>query len=63
MARYLRVKTRDRTGLAVLAVQPVVLAAVMALVFTVPTTLMLFMLALSCMWFGMSASVRVISTG
>ncbi len=57
-ARYLKVKLRDRTGMLVLSVQPLVLAAVMWVVFSVPTTPMLFMLALSCMWFGMSASVR-----
>lgn len=58
VARYFRVKMRDQTGMFVLGVQPVVLAAVMWLVFPEPTTPMLFMLALSCMWFGMSASVR-----
>ena len=58
VARYFRVKMRDSTGVFVLSVQPVVLAAVMWLVFSEPSTPMLFMLALSCMWFGMSASVR-----
>lgn len=56
--RYWRVKSRDRTGLWVLAIQPPFLAAVMAAVFPKPTTPMLFMMTLSCLWFGMSASVR-----
>ncbi len=56
--RYWRVKLRDRTGVAVLAVQPPLLAAVMAVVFPEPSAPMLFMLALSALWFGMSASVR-----
>ena len=57
-ARTLQVKLRDPTGMAVLAVQPVVLAFVMAVVFPEHTPGLFFMLALSCMWFGMSASVR-----
>ena len=56
--RYWRVKARDRTGLWVLAIQPPFLAGVMAAVFPRPTTPMLFMMTLSCLWFGMSASVR-----
>ena len=56
--RYWRVKTRDRTGLWVLAAQPPFLALVMSIVFPAPTTSMLFMLSLSCLWFGMSVSVR-----
>jgi ABC-type multidrug transport system ATPase subunit len=56
--RYLRVKLRDRTGMAVLVVQPPVLAVVMWIVFKAPTTPMLFMFSLSCLWFGMSAGVR-----
>lgn len=56
--RYLRVKLRDRTGMAVLGVQPPVLAIVMWVVFKAPTAPMLFMLSLSCLWFGMSAAVR-----
>lgn len=58
VARYWRVKRRDTTGLFVLGAQPPFLAAVTWLVFPQPTPSMLFMLALSCMWFGMSASVR-----
>lgn len=57
-SRYWRVKARDRTGLWVLAAQPPFLALVMALVFPKPTASAIFMLTLSCMWFGMSASVR-----
>jgi ABC-type multidrug transport system ATPase subunit len=56
--RYTRVKARDKTGLVVLAAQPPFLAAVMVLVFPAPTMQMLFMLSLSCAWFGMSGSVR-----
>ncbi|RME22773.1 MAG: ATP-binding cassette domain-containing protein [Deltaproteobacteria bacterium] len=56
--RYARVKTRDRTGLWVLGAQPPFLAAVMATVFPAPTSEMIFMLTLSCLWFGMSAAVR-----
>ena len=56
-------KLRDGTGMAVLALQPPFLAAVIWIVFqeegvSVPTESMLFMLALSCLWFGMSAAVR-----
>ncbi len=56
--RYGKTKLRDRTGLWVLAAQPPFLAAVMAVVFPEPTSSMLFMLSLSCLWFGMSVSVR-----
>lgn len=56
--RYLKVKGRDRTGLMVLAAQPPFLAAIMSLVFPKPTASMLFMLTLSCLWFGMSGAVR-----
>lgn len=61
--RYFKVKLRDSTGMAVLALQPPFLALVMWIVFQeegvpVPTESMLFMLALSCLWFGMSAAVR-----
>ncbi len=56
--RYARTKLRDRDGLGVLALQPVVLALVIYLVFPVPTARLIFMLSLSCMWFGMSAAVR-----
>ncbi|NOY26644.1 MAG: ATP-binding cassette domain-containing protein, partial [Oligoflexia bacterium] len=56
--RYARVKTRDKTSLWVLGAQPPFLALVMALVFPEPTPELLFMLTLSCLWFGMSAAVR-----
>jgi len=56
--RYLRVKRRDQTGLMVLALQPPFLAGIMGLVFPKPTASMLFMLTLSCLWFGMSGAVR-----
>ena len=46
--------------MAVLAAQPPLLAAVMWAVFPKPTTALMFMLALSCLWFGMSATVREI---
>ncbi len=58
LIRYAKVKIRDRTGMAVLAAQPPLLALVMWVVFPKPTTALMFMLALSCLWFGMSASVR-----
>jgi len=57
-ARYARTKLRDRAGLAVLSVQPPVLALLIWIVFPVPTTRLIFMLSLSCLWFGMSMSVR-----
>ncbi|MSP54419.1 MAG: ATP-binding cassette domain-containing protein [Myxococcales bacterium] len=56
--RYAKVKLRDRTGLWVLAAQPPFLALVMFIVFPKPTKAMIFMLTLSCLWFGMSAAVR-----
>lgn len=57
-ARYARVRSRDRSGNLVLAAQPLVLAAVAAVVFPRPTASMLFMVSLSCLWFGMSGAVR-----
>ena len=69
--RYAKVKLRDTTGVAVLALQPPFLALVMTIVFInetevdgttilecIPTQTMIFMLSLSCLWFGMSAAVR-----
>lgn len=56
--RYWVVKSRDRTAVWVLGIQPPFLALVMALVFPKPTPSMLFMLTLCCLWFGMSAAVR-----
>ena len=61
-ARYGKVKLRDATGMAVLAAQPPLLAAVMWVVFPKPTTALMFMVALSCLWFGMSAAVRELIT-
>ncbi|MCO4747211.1 MAG: ATP-binding cassette domain-containing protein [Proteobacteria bacterium] len=62
--RYATVKLRDRTSLAVLAAQPAAVAAIMVLVFPEPTAALFFLLTLSCLWFGMSASVReLISDG
>ncbi len=58
MERTLRVRLRDRTGVLVLGVQPVVLALVTAVVFAAPTAQLLFMVSLSCLWFGMSGAVR-----
>jgi hypothetical protein len=58
MHRYAKVKSRDLGGLTVLMAQAPVLAAVMWIVFPLPTREMMFMLSLSCLWFGMSASVR-----
>jgi len=57
-ARYTRVKMRDRMGMLVLALQPPILALIMVVVFPAPTAPFLFMLALTALWFGMSASVR-----
>ena len=60
--RYTRTKLRDRSGLWVLGAQPAFLAVVMAVVFPKPTSSMLFMLSLSCLWFGMSGAVRELIT-
>ncbi|HJN73781.1 MAG TPA: ATP-binding cassette domain-containing protein [Myxococcota bacterium] len=57
-SRYLRTKLRDKAGLAVLLIQPPILALLIWLVFPVPTTRLVFMLSLSCLWFGMSIGVR-----
>jgi ABC-type multidrug transport system ATPase subunit len=56
--RYAKVKLRDVGGLTVLMAQAPILALVMRVVFPQPTKEMLFMLSLSCLWFGMSAAVR-----
>jgi hypothetical protein len=69
--RYTKVKLRDTSGMFVIGLQPPILALVMAIVFMhrvesdtgvhiefVPTQAMIFMLSLSCMWFGMSTAVR-----
>lgn len=52
------VKTRDRGAMAVLALQPLLVAAVILGVFPEPTSGLMFLLTLSAYWFGMSASVR-----
>jgi ABC-type multidrug transport system ATPase subunit len=57
-SRYARTKWRDRLGAAVLGLQPPLLALVMLVVFPQPTAPCIFMLALSSLWFGMSAAVR-----
>ncbi|MCP4806421.1 MAG: ATP-binding cassette domain-containing protein [Proteobacteria bacterium] len=57
-ARYAKTKLRDKAGLLVLCIQPPVLALLIWLVFPVPTTRLMFMLSLSCLWFGMSIGVR-----
>ena len=62
IARYTSTKLRDRSGLWVLGAQPAFLAVVMAVVFPKPTSSMLFMLSLSCLWFGMSGAVRELIT-
>ena len=56
--RYLKVKLRDRTGLAVLALQAPLLALVQGVVFPGPTPPFAFTLVLSALWFGMSGAVR-----
>jgi hypothetical protein len=56
--RYARVKLRDRTAMAVLAAQPLLVAGVMELVFRRPTAATMFLLSLAWFWFGMSAAVR-----
>jgi ABC-type multidrug transport system ATPase subunit/biotin carboxyl carrier protein len=57
-ARYFRTKMRDRVGLSVILAQPPLLALMMWIVFPAPTVPALFMLSLSWIWFGLSASVR-----
>ncbi|MCA9568070.1 MAG: ATP-binding cassette domain-containing protein, partial [Myxococcales bacterium] len=57
-SRYARVKLRDRGGLAVLLAQAPILGLAMWVVFPAADINSLFMLALSSLWFGASASVR-----
>jgi ABC transport system ATP-binding/permease protein len=57
-SRYFRTKIRDKVGMAVFWAQPPILALVMWIVFSQPTVPALFMISLSWLWFGMSASVR-----
>jgi ABC-type multidrug transport system ATPase subunit len=56
--RYWRVKLRDRAGTNVLLAQAPILGTLMWLVFPEPDAPAMFMLALSTLWFGASASVR-----
>ncbi|MFT7517883.1 MAG: ABC-type multidrug transport system ATPase subunit [Kiritimatiellia bacterium] len=56
--RYLRVKTRDITGTGVLMAQAPILALALWIVFPHPDIATMFMLVLSSLWFGASASVR-----
>lgn len=56
--RYARVKTRDTGGMSVLLAQAPILGLAMWVVFPAPDAGALFMLALSALWFGASASVR-----
>ena len=57
-ARYFRAKKRDKVGMSVFFAQPPLLALVMWIVFPAPTVPALFMVSLSWIWFGLSASVR-----
>lgn len=57
-SRYFRAKKRDKVGMSVFFAQPPLLALVMWIVFPAPTVPALFMLSLSWIWFGLSASVR-----
>ncbi len=56
--RYLRTKRRDLGGMAVLLAQAPVLALLMWWVIPAPDPATMFMIALSSLWFGASASVR-----
>jgi energy-coupling factor transporter ATP-binding protein EcfA2 len=57
-ARTFRTKRRDWSGLAILLAQAPVLGLFMWIVFPAPDPPAMFMLALSSLWFGASASVR-----
>jgi ABC-type multidrug transport system ATPase subunit len=57
-SRYFRVKRRDWTGLLVLLAQAPILGLFMWIVFPAPDPPAMFMLSLSSLWFGASASVR-----
>jgi ABC-type multidrug transport system ATPase subunit len=56
--RYFKVKIRDSIGLGVLLAQAPILGVAMWIVFPDPDPATMFMLALSALWFGASASVR-----
>ncbi len=51
-------RLRDRPALAVLALQPLLVATIILLVFPRATSGLVFLLTLSSLWFGMSAAVR-----
>jgi ABC-type multidrug transport system ATPase subunit len=57
-SRYFRTKMRDHVGMSVFLAQPPLLALMMWIVFPAPTVPALFMVSLSWIWFGLSASVR-----
>jgi ABC transport system ATP-binding/permease protein len=57
-ARYWRTKRRDVIGMTVLMMQAPILGVFMWVVFPAPDPPAMFMLALSSLWFGASASVR-----
>ncbi|MEQ1570485.1 MAG: ATP-binding cassette domain-containing protein [Myxococcota bacterium] len=57
-SRYFRTKRRDWAGLVVLLSQAPILGLFMWAVFPAPDPPAMFMLALSSLWFGASASVR-----
>ncbi len=56
--RYAKVKLRDTSGLLVLLSQAPVLGLFLWVVFPRPDAGAIFMIALSCLWFGLSAAVR-----
>lgn len=56
--RYTKVKIRDWTGTGVLLAQAPILGIAMWIVFPKPDIATLFVLVLSALWFGASASVR-----
>lgn len=56
--RYAQVKLRDWTGTSVLLAQAPILGLAMVLVFANADKATMFMLVLSALWFGASASVR-----
>ncbi len=56
--RYTKTKLRDSTGLLILAAQPPVLAGGLVVLYPGVAAGSIFILTLSCMWFGMSAAVR-----
>ena len=56
--RYARVKLRDTSGMLVLVSQAPVLGLFLWIVFPKPDPGAIFMISLSCLWFGLSAAVR-----